>query len=46
MKQLAQGVWRLKQFPAPSVNVYLVEDVLIDWVSMAISSLGWPSCNR
>ena len=30
MKQLAQGVWRLKQFPAPSVNVYLAEDVLID----------------
>jgi hydroxyacylglutathione hydrolase len=30
MKQLAQGVWRLKQLPAPSVNVYLVEDVLID----------------
>lgn len=30
MKQLAPGVWRLKQFPAPSVNVYLAEDVLID----------------
>ncbi len=30
MKLLAPGVWRLKQFPAPSVNVYLVEDVLID----------------
>lgn len=30
MKQLASGVWRLKQFPAPSVNVYLAEDVLID----------------
>jgi len=30
MKSLAPGVWRLKQFPAPSVNVYLVEDVLID----------------
>ncbi|HEX8688850.1 MAG TPA: MBL fold metallo-hydrolase [Solirubrobacterales bacterium] len=30
MKNLAPGVWRLKQFPAPSVNVYLAEDVLID----------------
>ncbi len=30
MKQLAAGVWRLKQFPAPSVNVYLAGDVLID----------------
>ncbi len=30
MKSLAPGVWRLKQFPAPSVNVYLAEDVMID----------------
>lgn len=30
MKLLAPNVWRLKQFPAPSVNVYLAEDVLID----------------
>jgi len=30
MKQLAPHVWRLKQFPAPSVNVYLAGDVLID----------------
>jgi hydroxyacylglutathione hydrolase len=30
LKSLAPGVWRLKQFPAPSVNVYLAEDVLID----------------
>jgi len=30
MKSLAPGVWRLKQFPAPSVNVYLAGDVLID----------------
>lgn len=30
MKLLAPGVWRLKQFPAPSVNVYLAGDVLID----------------
>jgi hypothetical protein len=28
--QLAPGVWRLKQLPAPSVDVYLAEDVLID----------------
>jgi hydroxyacylglutathione hydrolase len=30
VRQLAPGVWRLKQLPAPSVNVYLAEDVLID----------------
>lgn len=30
MKHLAPGVWRLKEFPAPSINVYLAEDVLID----------------
>lgn len=30
MKQLADSVWRLKQFPAPSVNVYLAGNVLID----------------
>jgi hydroxyacylglutathione hydrolase len=30
LKHLAPGVWRLKQFPAPSVNVYLAGDVLID----------------
>lgn len=30
MKNLAAGVWRLKEFPLPSINVYLVEDVLID----------------
>ena len=30
MKNLAPGVWRLKQFPAPSVNVYLAGDVLFD----------------
>jgi glyoxylase-like metal-dependent hydrolase (beta-lactamase superfamily II) len=30
VKQLAPGVWRLKQFPAPSINIYLAEDVLID----------------
>jgi glyoxylase-like metal-dependent hydrolase (beta-lactamase superfamily II) len=30
LKFLAPGVWRLKEFPAPSINVYLAEDVLID----------------
>jgi len=30
VKQLAPGVWRLKEFPAPSINIYLAEDVLID----------------
>jgi glyoxylase-like metal-dependent hydrolase (beta-lactamase superfamily II) len=30
VKELAPGVWRLKQLPAPSVNVYLAENVLID----------------
>ncbi|HEX6666177.1 MAG TPA: MBL fold metallo-hydrolase [Solirubrobacterales bacterium] len=30
MKYLAPGVWRLKEFPAPSINVYMAEDVLID----------------
>lgn len=30
MKRLAPGVWRLKEIPAPTINVYLAEDVLID----------------
>ncbi len=30
MKRLAPGVWRLKELPAPTINVYLAEDVLID----------------
>jgi glyoxylase-like metal-dependent hydrolase (beta-lactamase superfamily II) len=30
LKYLAPGVWRLKEFPAPSINVYLAGDVLID----------------
>lgn len=30
MKNLAPGVWRLKELPAPVINVYLVGDVLID----------------
>lgn len=27
---MAAGVWRLKELPIPSINVYLAEDVLID----------------
>jgi glyoxylase-like metal-dependent hydrolase (beta-lactamase superfamily II) len=30
MKQVADGVWRLSQRPAPIINVYVVGDVLID----------------
>ena len=30
MKNLAPGVRRLKELPAPTINVYLAEDVLID----------------
>jgi glyoxylase-like metal-dependent hydrolase (beta-lactamase superfamily II) len=30
MRELAQGVWQLKGFPPNGINVYLVEDVLID----------------
>jgi hydroxyacylglutathione hydrolase len=30
LKYLAPGLWRLKELPAPSINVYLAEDVLID----------------
>jgi hydroxyacylglutathione hydrolase len=30
VKNLAPGVWRLKELPAPTINVYLAEDVLID----------------
>lgn len=30
MRYLAPGVWRLKELPAPTINVYLVEDVLVD----------------
>jgi hydroxyacylglutathione hydrolase len=30
MKLLAPGVWRLKERPLPTINVYLVEDVLVD----------------
>ncbi len=30
MKYLAPGVWRLKEIPAPTINCYLAEAVLID----------------
>jgi glyoxylase-like metal-dependent hydrolase (beta-lactamase superfamily II) len=30
MQQVADGVWRLSQWPRPAINVYLVDDVLID----------------
>jgi hydroxyacylglutathione hydrolase len=30
VKQLAEGVWQLKGFPRNAINVYLVEDVLVD----------------
>ncbi len=30
MKGLAPGIWRLKEIPAPTINVYLAGDVLID----------------
>jgi glyoxylase-like metal-dependent hydrolase (beta-lactamase superfamily II) len=30
LRYLAPGVWRLQERPAPTINVYLAEDVLID----------------
>ena len=30
MKQLADGVWQLSGFPPNAINVYLIEDVVID----------------
>ena len=30
MKGLAPGLWRLKETPSPTINIYLAEDVLID----------------
>ena len=30
MKELAKGVWQLSGFPPNSINVYLVEDVIVD----------------
>jgi len=33
VKQLADGVWQLKGFPPNGINVYLVEDVLVDAAS-------------
>ncbi len=33
MKQVADGVWQLRGFPPNAINVYLVEDVVIDAAS-------------
>lgn len=30
MKQVADGVWQLRGFPPNAINVYLIEDVLVD----------------
>jgi hydroxyacylglutathione hydrolase len=30
MKEVAPGVWRLDEFPRPTINIYLAGDVLID----------------
>jgi hydroxyacylglutathione hydrolase len=30
MKELAPGVWRLSEFPRPTINIYVAGDVLID----------------
>jgi len=30
VRNLAPGVWRLAELPAPTINVYLAEDVMID----------------
>jgi hydroxyacylglutathione hydrolase len=30
VKQLADGVWQLRGFPPNAINVYLIEDVLVD----------------
>ena len=30
MKRLAEGVWQLRGFPPDAINVYMIEDVLID----------------
>jgi glyoxylase-like metal-dependent hydrolase (beta-lactamase superfamily II) len=30
LRNLAPGVWRLKELPSPTINIYLAEDVLID----------------
>jgi hydroxyacylglutathione hydrolase len=30
MRQVADGVWRLSEFPRPTINIYLAGDVLID----------------
>jgi hydroxyacylglutathione hydrolase len=30
MRQLADGVWQLSGFPRDSINVYVLQDVVID----------------
>ena len=30
MRQVADGVWRLDEFPRPTINMYVADDVLID----------------
>jgi hydroxyacylglutathione hydrolase len=30
LRDLAPGLWRLKETPSPTINIYLAEDVLID----------------
>ena len=30
MKELAPGVWQLRGFPPNAINVYVIDDVLID----------------
>jgi hydroxyacylglutathione hydrolase len=30
LRDLAPGLWRLKETPSPAINIYLAEDVLID----------------
>ena len=30
MKEMAPSIWRLKEFPAPTINCYMAGDVLID----------------
>ena len=33
MRELAPGVWQLRGFPPNAINVYLIEEVLIDAAS-------------
>jgi glyoxylase-like metal-dependent hydrolase (beta-lactamase superfamily II) len=42
VKQLADGVWQLRGFPPNGINVYLIEDVLID----AATKYAWGRVSR